>query len=116
MVGKRVAEWDIGYGALLALALELRALVHGRARDPHRPGERRADKERDPPAPTVEVGVAHQVDGQCRDANREQAADFAGRRSRRSDQPASPYRRAFEEICDVVDIFATDREPHYAAQ
>ena len=57
------------------------------------------------------LGLVEQGDGQRRDADREQGADFARRRGQRSDQAAPVRRRAFEQISDDAGIFAADRKP-----
>ena len=103
-------------GLLGDLPVELGRFLHRRSRDPDGSRQRRADQERDAPAPALQAGLVHQGDGQSRNADREQGADFARRRGQRGDQAAAVRWRPFQQIGDDAGIFAADRETHHAAQ
>ena len=103
-------------GAGGALALEVRRFLHGGARDPDAARQARADKERNAPAPAVEIGGRKQMHGQGRDRDGKKAADLAGGGGGGGDQAAPMRRRPFQQIGDHAGIFPAHRKADHAAQ
>ena len=116
MVCERVKQRARGRRPACLLPFEVRRFFHCRACDPYACRQNGADEKGDAPSPRVQTRGAHRIDGQQRDADREQPPDLAERGGHRRDQAAPVARRAFKQIGNDRDVLASDRKPHDAAE